>query len=612
MFRWKGIIFLAIIIIIFVILGMLLTDRWLEGKLEDIGSSIVGAKVEIDNLDLSILSLKIKWNRLQVTHPEHTMRNMFETELCEFDMEFWPLLRKKIIIEDFQMQGLKTFTKRETDGALPKKAKKEEPGFISKSMNKLANKAETSANTRISGFKGKMNIDSIMSMIDIRSVEKMDSLKTALTSTYDKWDKKLSESNIESDIKKIETGIKSLDLKKIDNVAKLQKALATAKDLKKTVEKIEKDYKEIKNGFTEDYEQSRKSLKQVDDWIEADYERARSKAKLPDFSVGNIGMMIFGEQAVNRFNTYLGYAGTARKYAGKLKSDKPKKAKPPRLKGQDIPFPDKNARPDFWIKRISLSGETSDQLELSGEVLNICDNQKFIQKPTEAKISGSKEGGTSLSLNAVFDYRGEKPLENYNVDYTGFSMANTELSKSKLLPNKVKSGTGNVFSSLKLEGKSIDGRIKFLGDQIKFEFKKDTPSKKTIDRIVQDVIHGLTKIEFIAYVSGTGDDLKFRLSSNLDEELAKGLKASVSKKVEAAKKKIEKRINEEVSKYRAQLNEVVKEKQEQLQKEIAKYQDKIDAQKAKIEEKKKEIEKKIDDEKKKLEKKATDKLKDLF
>ncbi|MEJ2054114.1 MAG: hypothetical protein P8X42_09365, partial [Calditrichaceae bacterium] len=65
MFRWKGIIFIIVLVLIFVVLSFIFTDRWLEGKLEDTGSAIVGAKVEIDNLDVSLLSLEIGWDRLQ-------------------------------------------------------------------------------------------------------------------------------------------------------------------------------------------------------------------------------------------------------------------------------------------------------------------------------------------------------------------------------------------------------------------------------------------------------------------------------------------------------------------------------------------------------------------
>jgi uncharacterized protein (TIGR03545 family) len=540
------------------------------------------------------------------------MKNMIETGKCNFDMEFWPLLRKKIIIEDVQMQGVRTFTDRETDGALTKQEKKQVQGFVYKTMDKLASKAETSANTHISGFKGKMNIDSVMSLIDIRSIKKMDSLKSALADTYQKWDNKLSESNIESDIKKIESGIKSIEPKKIDNISELQKALKTAEDIKKRAEKLQSEFKDTKKNFVRDFNQAQKSLSQVDEWIEEDYRRARAKAKLPDISAGNIGMLIFGQEAVYRFNKYLGYAGTARSFASKLKSDKPEKKKPPRLKGQDIPFPDKNARPDFWIKKINLSGETNDNLVLTGDIYNITDNQKFIDKPTEVKLSGNSKSGARMEINAMFDYRTEEPLDSYDVNYTGFSLANTQLSKSNLLPNKVKSGMGNVYTSLKLKGQNIDGQIKFLGEKLKFEFKKNTPPKNTLDRIIHDVIEGIKNVDFIAYISGSGDNLNFRISSNLDEAFSKGLKASVSKEIAAARQKIEQRINKEVSKYRAQLNDFVNAKEGKLKAEINKYQKQVDEQTTKVEEKRKEIEQQIADEKKKLEKKAKNKLKDLF
>jgi uncharacterized protein (TIGR03545 family) len=261
---------------------------------------------------------------------------------------------------------------------------------------------------------------------------------------------------------------------------------------------------------------------------------------------------------------------------------------------------------------LTLTGETSDQLKLKGEVLNITDNQTFIGKPTEAEISGTRNDGGKLSLNAVFDYRNELPMETYDVNYSGFSMANTQLSKSKMLPNKVKKGTGSVLTSLKLEGKSIKGKIDFVGDKLVFEFDKTKSKMNKIEQIIREVLEGIKKIEFIAYVSGTRDDLVFRLSSNLDEEISKGLKASVTREIEAAKKKIEQRIDKEVNKYRDQLNAVVKEKEAQLKTELDKYQKKVDQERAKVDAKKKEIEDKIDSEKKKLEKKAKNKLKDLF
>ena len=76
--RWKGIIFIAILFVIFIILSFLLTDKWLENQLEETGTALIGAQVEVDGLQFSLIDLSIKWQRLQMTNPNNTMRNMIE------------------------------------------------------------------------------------------------------------------------------------------------------------------------------------------------------------------------------------------------------------------------------------------------------------------------------------------------------------------------------------------------------------------------------------------------------------------------------------------------------------------------------------------------------
>ena len=73
--RWKGIIFLGVLIALFVVIGILFSDTWLENKIENAGTSLNRARVDIDNLEFSITELFIRWNRLQITDPRNTMMN---------------------------------------------------------------------------------------------------------------------------------------------------------------------------------------------------------------------------------------------------------------------------------------------------------------------------------------------------------------------------------------------------------------------------------------------------------------------------------------------------------------------------------------------------------
>jgi uncharacterized protein (TIGR03545 family) len=611
MFRWKGIIVIIVLVAIVFVLSLLLTDRWLESALENTGSSIVGAKVEIDGLDLSLLDMKVHWDRLQVTHPQHTMKNMFETDTSEFDLEFWPLLSKKVIVENFQIHGIKTFTDRKTDGALTKEEKEKQPGYIRETMNQLSSRVENKAEMEFGSVKQKLNVDSIMALLDIRSVGKIDSLNKSLTAKYSNWDQRLSSLNVEKDLKEVEAKIKSIDVNQIKKPDQLQASLKTAKEIKSKIESVSDEFNSTKKDLLSDINSASSSLKSVDDWISEDYKRAREKAKLPDISMQSIAEVLFGSEVVNRINQYLGYAATARTYSEKFKSTKPEKKKPPRLKGQDIYFYNKNARPEFWIKQISLSGETNAKLKIKGDIKDIVSDQRQIQKPTTIDLSGTGASGAKLSFTGEMNYLGEEPQEQFNLGYAGFSLANTKLSDSRLLPNEISKGSGTINTLLNLNGENIDGKIKFTSTGIVFKTSESKP-KNQVERIIQDVVKSINAIDFQAKIKGRKDDLTLSISSNLDELLVNNLKSTVNKEIEAAKQKLKAKVDSEVSKHKANLEEHVKSKEAEYKAIIAKYESMIETETDKAKAKQKEIEDKIEAEKKKLEGDAKDKLKKLF
>ena len=140
--RWKGLIFLAVVIALGVVLSLFYLDKWVESGLEKAGSALVGAKVEIDNLDLDVAGLSIEWQRLQVTDPNRTMQNVIETGRTAFKMELAALLRKKTVIREMTLADVRTGTPRETDGAIPNKPEKEKkksdkPDLFDKTKSKL-------------------------------------------------------------------------------------------------------------------------------------------------------------------------------------------------------------------------------------------------------------------------------------------------------------------------------------------------------------------------------------------------------------------------------------------------------------------------------------------
>ncbi|MBN1349801.1 hypothetical protein JXJ21_10360, partial [candidate division KSB1 bacterium] len=166
--RWKGLLFLAIVVAIFIVISVFFIDNWIESGLESAGEAIVGAKVEIDNLKFSLFSMSIEWQRLQVTDPNNTMQNIIDTGRTAFKMSAPALFRKRYVIEEMSLTDVRSGTPRKYDGALPKEEappeKKTEPDAFDKMKAQLNQEIDRLPimNFDLDNIKRKLNLDSLI------------------------------------------------------------------------------------------------------------------------------------------------------------------------------------------------------------------------------------------------------------------------------------------------------------------------------------------------------------------------------------------------------------------------------------------------------------------
>lgn len=616
--RKSGVITLLVIIGVILGISYILTDKFFETLFEDIGTDMVGAKVEIDGFDFSLLGPEIRWQRLQVTNPNNTMTNMLETAKCDFNMEFWPLLSGKFVIENFELSGLASNTKRETDGKIEKKVVKKEKktvqetesdSAIVKTQKKLKKEKEEAAGFSIASL-GSINTDSVIAMLNIRTPHLIDSAQQDLQKKYKAWEEKLASADPQSDVNKIQKQISSIDVKKINSVKSFENALSSVQTVKGSIDSLNKSFKSTKNQFSNDYKTSGNLLGNVDDWIKQDYKLAMSMAKLPDLSVQNIGKMLFGEQIVNQLNEYLGYIGTARGYLNKVKSKNKKDPAPPRFKGQDIYFPTPNARPKFWLQNMTIAGYLSEELPLGGSVTNITTDPKMIGKPVDINIKGSSKS-RSYGFDGELNYLDSIPKEMFSANYKGLSLAGMNLSKSELFPESIKDGSGIFEINFNMTGDRLDGKIAFSSTDVSFNYTKEKPSGKMAS-LIRDVFNQTKELKISAQIKGKADDLVFSVKSNLDDALSKAFKATVNKEIEEAKQKIRKKIDDQVASKKADAEKLIEENKAKLETQLNKYQAKIDEQTKSLDNKKKEIEAQKDKLGDDVKKKLKDSVKNLF
>jgi chlorite dismutase len=96
-------------------------------------------------------------------------------------------------------------------GPCPKRSSQpqpEEPGYFSELMQDLQERAKQEVNTELDMAGAQINADSIMSRVNLQSIDKINALQQELDSTYKFWDNQLKTLNIEAETKAIENNIK--------------------------------------------------------------------------------------------------------------------------------------------------------------------------------------------------------------------------------------------------------------------------------------------------------------------------------------------------------------------------------------------------------------------
>lgn len=617
--RPKGIIGLLVVILIVVALAYVFSDAFIEGQIESFGESIVGAKVEVDDLDFSLIGLSISLDRLQVANPNDTWKNMIETGRVAFDMEVAPLARKKVIINDITMTDFRIGTQRETDGAIPKKPKSDKPGWVDKARESLMQQVAEAPVLNLGMLKRKINVDSLMATFDVQSVDKIQRVRGTADSTFKYWESTISDFKPKHDFQKIEHQIAEIKPKEVKSVEQLVSTFEKTRNLVETVNGIKNDFQTLKNNSTSGLSQITDSVAKFDDWVNEDFNRIKSKANIGEFSAQNVGKMLFGRAISLPTIDLLEYMGSARKYmpvaqqfmaAGKVE-------KPPRLEGQDIAFPLKDGKPDFLIEKIDISAATNQQdtsqaLRFAGKITGITSQPHVYGKPLNFDLDALLPGAKAFGIRGELDHTGDIPKDRFQVNADGIRIGNIDLPKQPHLPTSIVASRGDFNANFAFIGDELDFKLQLDATPVQFQFPEGTSNSDVISKVTHSVFGSIERLNLSVGVTGKVDALKLKIGSNIDNILAQRIQDVIGESATAARQEIRKRLNAEVEPKKQEALAFIGNKKSEVTSKIDQLQSEIDAKLGLIEEKQKEIQKRIAEKKKEGLEDVSDKLKDLF
>ncbi|MCX5818913.1 MAG: TIGR03545 family protein [Deltaproteobacteria bacterium] len=527
--RWQGIAAFVIVSALLAGVWMLVVDRVIKDVIEKAGTMAVGAKVELGTADLSLFPLGLTLNRLQVTDPDEPMTNAVEVARIASSLDGLNLLRRKVIIEEMAVDGLKFGTPRKTSGAL------------------LDPPTQKGAETAGGGLRrpdvSLRDPKEILAGENLHSLKMAEELRRDMETEKERWRKNLSELPDQAKLKDYRQRLENL---KSTGGGGIGAIVGGAGEAVKLQEELKRDLDRLRSA-KQDLEKSSVLLrKRYEEVLKAPGEDVRhltDKYSLSGAGLANLSASLLGGQVGQWLRTGLAWRAKIEPFLSGASMGKPEAevVKPLRGKGVDIRFREQQPLPDFLIRTTRVSAEFPAG-RINGQVRNITPDQPVLGTPLAFRFAGEKLRGIGgVAMEGEFNrVHPGKPAD----------LASLRINGAVISDYVLGGGSGLV---LKQATADLDAKVKLGGNDLSAVLSSDLKSVRMsmgakadegpVAAAVAGVLGDVRAFRAAAEVTGTIDKYDVKLTSDLDQVL----KIAVGRQVQAQIEKFQKGLQAAVA-----------------------------------------------------------------
>lgn len=588
------------------------------------GSKMVGAKVELDSVDLSFTPLGFKLNNLQVTNAKKPMENLIQIERTQANLELGPLFQSKFMMSDLNVKGMRFNTQRKTSGEIKdKKADKKPKQSTQEKIAKVAKKLPSA--------------DEMLAREPLKTVKAGEELKQSYATRMAEVDKAINSLPKASKTDEYQKRVEALLNEPINSIDEFKQRKAQLETLKKDIEADKQAMVSAKDILDTAQKELRDKFNNLKQAPNADYRHLLSKYSLDAQGMAEMTGLLFGPQFGNYAKQGLYWYQRLRPYlASALESSGEKKEKSPaRLVGRYVHFPTHNPWVSFLIRKGNLSASVP-QGEFAINLKDISNEQAVLQRSSKVNISGKNlKKIDHINANLDLDYRKKPGKETLAMDFKNWRL------------DKLNLGAGGVgLDSARLStrinavvvNQKIESTLRSVFASTQFTSKDDTLVARELGAALKEV----KSFTVDATAKGDISSPNVSLNSNLEQQVGAAVNARLNAKKKQLERELKAKLEKKMLEYAGSYGDKIKQlditqgdlsnklakletmakseledytkQQERKLKEQAEAKRKAEEEKLKAEQErlKKEAEEKRKAEEEKLKKQAEDKLKSFF
>jgi len=539
--RKRAVYFILFPVALIAGLALVFIDAGATAAFERVGERVFHARVEIENLHLSLFPLGIGFAHLAVGDAHDPWKNVFQSGNVRFALNTNQLLRAKFIVESMEVDDVILGADRETNGSLAPSsfvAEKEhaassEPNEVSTLSGDVHSVQSTKKShapmLNLDRIRKEFRADSVLNPGSLRALRSADALLAQI-----KQDSLLvSRSSAEMDTVRKELQSVELSARTIDT-----KAIKTAAAGKTAFERLESAAGSLRRAraliqiersmLDSAYRTLSSSSDSLNILAREDFAVVQENARLPDVSMKDLSELLFGNELFARLEHYLSWLDLARNALPSFRSNS-ERGQPRPPDGQNIYFPAERSYPKFWIRRVLLSGGTDrlknpEYFHAVGRVDDISSDQRATGKALDVDIDAQKGEDEHLHISARFDRRTPASYDSCTARVSGIRMQGIVVGSQDFVPSKLSRATVDGLLSIFVPSEGMRAGAELRFEDVQFEFER--PATGEVERMTEGVLRSLKTFAVRVGMRKSDGTMETAFSTDLD-----GLLASKAKKI---------------------------------------------------------------------------------
>jgi len=485
-----------------------------------------GAEVNIDSVDHSLFPFGLTLGRLQATDNVNPIRNKLEIAMIKADVDFMPLLNKKLIMNELIVQDVEFDTKRASAGEVYVQPDAQASNFAFPTLADLPSVDEILAKSPLKTTAAVVEAQQVVERYKQPVKEKYAALPSK--------DKLV-------DYKTRLEALKETDYK---NPVELAAAKKEFDEIKEAIEKDRDNISEFVELAKEAKAASANSVSALKSAPQEDYALLKGLVAGDEGAISQVTQHLFGEKA--KMYTQ-GLLLAMDMLAG----------------GSDEAAVEKIAvddgLPNVWIKKAAINIKWQDE-QIQTDWQNITDQHAIVGNPTTFLINSNKaDNWNKIDLKGSFEIIQGKVNSVQDWDINGLALKAVELvpaeSKQKLnalLESGILASKGGL--------KVIDGKISGSSVFDLSALKLKATGNNDLTSAMAEIISGLSELELVTDFSGKLSNPTIKVKSDLDKKmlqaLSSGLTGNSSGKLGELKSKLNAKVAEQLGQSGEQLASV--------------------------------------------------------